>query len=99
MSLSATPEPHKRGALPSGALRLAFSHLNLRFNPFGEPPPQDRADLAAVETSDLPAGLPVSFASEHNRVAWFVEAQVKVQGWPAWSITVPVTVGTATVRR
>jgi len=41
--------------------------------------------------------LPVSFASEHNLVAWFVEAQVKVLGWPAWSITVPVTVGT--VRR
>lgn len=46
----------------------------------------------------IPAGSPVSFASEHNRLAWSVEAQVKVQGWPAWSITVPVTVGSATAR-
>lgn len=40
----------------------------------------------------IPAGSPVSFASESNRVAWHVEARVRVQGWPAWSIQVPLTV-------
>jgi len=67
MSLSATPEPHKGGALPPGVLRLAFSHLNMRFNPFGEPSPRERADLASVETSDLPAGEIVQFVGDSGR--------------------------------
>ena len=33
---------------------LAFAHLNLRWNPFGEPPPADRPALAVLEFA-LPA--------------------------------------------
>jgi hypothetical protein len=40
----------------------------------------------------IPAGSPVSFSSANNRVAWIVQARVRVSGWPAWSIDVPVTV-------
>jgi hypothetical protein len=40
----------------------------------------------------IPQGSPVSFGSESNRVAWSVEARVRVQGWPAWSVQVPLTV-------
>lgn len=68
MSLFATPEPHEPGgALLPGVLRLAFSHLNLRFNPFGEPSPPERAELASVETSDLSAGEIVQFIGDSGR--------------------------------
>jgi hypothetical protein len=40
----------------------------------------------------IPAGSPVSFASPNNRVAWTVQARVRVTGWPPWTAGVPLTV-------
>jgi hypothetical protein len=40
----------------------------------------------------IPAGSPVSFNSSNNRVAWIVVARVRVEGWPEWSIDVPLRV-------
>jgi energy-coupling factor transporter ATP-binding protein EcfA2 len=51
---------------PAG-LRLAFSHLNLRFNPFGEPSDHERAGLAWVATRDLEAGETIQFVGESGR--------------------------------
>src|SRR5262245_34138055 len=48
-------------------LRLPFSHLNLRFNPFGEPTLADWAELAEVDLPELRAGDPVQFIGECGR--------------------------------
>ena len=40
----------------------------------------------------IPVGSPVSFASADNRIAWSVQARVRIKGWPPWSIDVPLTV-------
>jgi hypothetical protein len=48
-------------------LQLAFSHLNLRINPFGEPSPSDRASLALVDDPTLAAGEIVQFIGDSGR--------------------------------
>jgi hypothetical protein len=48
-------------------VRLAFSHLNLRFNPFGEIPAPDLARLALVSCPDLVEGEVVQFIGESGR--------------------------------
>ncbi len=39
--------------MPTRALKLSFAHLNLRRNPFGEPPREERAGLAVVSVDGL----------------------------------------------
>ena len=49
-------------------LTLPFVHLNLRRNPFGEPPPSERASLAVLEElGPLRAGEAVQFIGESGR--------------------------------
>jgi energy-coupling factor transporter ATP-binding protein EcfA2 len=48
-------------------MRLAFSHLNLRVNPFGEPSAGDRARLAVVEAAALAEGEIVQFIGDSGR--------------------------------
>ena len=48
-------------------MRLAFSHLNLRVNPFGEPSFQDRARLALVDYAVLGEGEIVQFVGDSGR--------------------------------
>jgi hypothetical protein len=40
----------------------------------------------------IPAGSPLTFSSANNRVGWVLQARVRVAGWPAWSLDVPLTV-------
>jgi hypothetical protein len=40
----------------------------------------------------IPVGSPVTFSSANNRVSWMLQARVRVAGWPAWSLDVPLTV-------
>jgi len=49
------------------ALALPFAHLNLRLNPFGEPPVAARASLAIVDLPELRAGDPVQLIGESGR--------------------------------
>lgn len=54
------------------APRLAFSHLNLRFNPFGELNRIQRARVAVVDLEDLPQllltpGTALQFVADHGR--------------------------------
>lgn len=54
------------------APQLAFSHLNLRFNPFGELNRSQRAQVAVVNLDNLPrllleAGTAVQFVADHGR--------------------------------
>jgi hypothetical protein len=49
------------------ALGLPFAHLNLRRNPFGEPPVDTRASLAIVDLPDLRAGEPVQLIGDSGR--------------------------------
>jgi len=53
------------------ALALPFAHLNLRFNPFGEATPSDRARLAVVDidrfVDRLQRGGAVEFVAAHGR--------------------------------
>lgn len=49
------------------ALRLPFAHLNLRFNPFGEPTAADWAELAVVDLPELRPGDPVQLIGESGR--------------------------------
>jgi hypothetical protein len=49
------------------ALRLPFAHLNLRRNPFGEPPVEARAALAIVDLPELRAGDPVQLIGDSGR--------------------------------
>jgi hypothetical protein len=46
---------------------LAFSHLNLRVNPFGEASAEDRARLALVDCAELAKGEIVQFLGESGR--------------------------------
>jgi len=46
---------------------LPFAHLNLRFNPFGEPDLADRPGLAVVELPALATGDAVQFVGESGR--------------------------------
>ena len=51
---------------------LAFEHLNLRFNPFGELPRCERRELAVVDLDTLPQSLAqsrvaVQFLGDHGR--------------------------------
>jgi hypothetical protein len=48
-------------------VRLAFAHLNLRVNPFGEPSVEDRARLAVVDCGALAEGEIVQFIGESGR--------------------------------
>jgi len=48
-------------------LQLAFSHLNLRINPFGEPSPGERASLALVDGPALAEGEIVQFIGDSGR--------------------------------
>jgi hypothetical protein len=48
-------------------VRLAFSHLNLRVNPFGEPSPPDRARLALVDGAELAGGEILQFLGDSGR--------------------------------
>lgn len=43
---------------------LPFAHLNLRFNPFGEPAPEERGALAIVDLPALGPGEVVQFLGE-----------------------------------
>jgi hypothetical protein len=49
------------------ALRLPFAHLNLRWNPFGEPGPADWAALAVAELPELRPRDPVQFLGDCGR--------------------------------
>jgi hypothetical protein len=49
------------------ALRLPFAHLNLRFNPFGEPSREERARLAVVDLPELRPGDPVQLIGDSGR--------------------------------
>jgi hypothetical protein len=51
----------------ASSLRLPFAHLNLRFNPFGEPTFSDWAELALVDLPELRPGDPVQFIGESGR--------------------------------
>jgi hypothetical protein len=46
---------------------LAFSHLNLRVNPFGEPSAEERAHLALVDCGELIEGESVQFVGDSGR--------------------------------
>ena len=50
---------------------LAFSHLNLRWNPFGEPAPEDRPALVVFDPAPLAArlqpGVAVQLVGDHGR--------------------------------
>lgn len=59
--------PPARGGIIALVLRLAFSHLNLRVNPFGEPSVEDRARLALVDCDSLAEGEIVQFIGESGR--------------------------------
>ena len=53
-------------------LNLPFAHLNLRFNPFGEATPEERAKLAVVDIERFAQrlcapGFAVQFIGEHGR--------------------------------
>ncbi len=48
-------------------MRLAFSHLNLRVNPFGEPSAGDRTSLALVDGPTLAKGEIVQFIGDSGR--------------------------------
>jgi hypothetical protein len=48
-------------------VRLAFSHLNLRVNPFGEASPEDCARLAMVDCKALVEGEIVQFLGDSGR--------------------------------
>ncbi|MDH5179909.1 MAG: hypothetical protein OEZ39_18805 [Gammaproteobacteria bacterium] len=68
MSVSSTVH----STLHTASLRLAFAHLNLRFNPFGELPRHQRLLTAVVELDDLPrqlhiAGTAIQFVADHGR--------------------------------
>lgn len=43
---------------------LPFAHLNLRFNPFGEPAPEERDGLAIVDLPEFGPGEVVQFLGE-----------------------------------
>ena len=49
------------------ALRLPFAHLNLRLNPFGEPPLSERPSLAVVDLPELRPGDPVQLIGDSGR--------------------------------
>ena len=49
------------------SLALPYAHLNLRWNPFGEPSREDRAELAVVELPDLAPGDALQFLGESGR--------------------------------
>ena len=53
-------------------MRLAFSHLNLRVNPFGEPSPADRARLALVDGAELAGGEILQFLGDSGRGTYAV---------------------------
>lgn len=50
---------------------LAFSHLNLRWNPFGEPDPEERPALVVFDPAPLAArlqpGVAVQLVGDHGR--------------------------------
>lgn len=46
---------------------LPFESLNLRWNPFGEPAPEDRAALAVADLPELRPGDPVQIVGERGR--------------------------------
>ncbi len=46
---------------------LPFAHLNLRWNPFGEPAREDRGGLAVVDLPELRPGDPVQIIGERGR--------------------------------
>lgn len=46
---------------------LPFAHLNLRFNPFGEAEPDERAALAVVDLPELGPGDAVQFVGDCGR--------------------------------
>ena len=53
-------------------MKLAFSHLNLRFNPFGELNPEQRKQIAAVDIESLKNalnenGVAIQFLADHGR--------------------------------
>ena len=48
-------------------MQLPFVHLNLRFNPFGEPTLDDRPSLAVVELPPLGAGDAIQFVGDSGR--------------------------------
>jgi hypothetical protein len=49
------------------ALRLPFAHLNLRWNPFGEPSLPERASLAVLDLPELLGNDPVQLVGESGR--------------------------------
>lgn len=46
---------------------LAFASLNLRWNPFGDPPPEDRAALAVADLPELLPGDPLQIVGGPGR--------------------------------
>ena len=52
---------------PLSELQLPFAHLNLRFNPFGELPPDARARLAVVTLPELRPRDPVQLIGDSGR--------------------------------
>lgn len=53
-------------------MKLAFSHLNLKFNPFGELNPEQRKQLAVVDIEKIKnilnkPGVAIQFLADHGR--------------------------------
>ncbi len=60
-------------------MRLPYSHLNLRFNPFGEADRSDRARLAVVELPPWSPGRPLQFIGDcgHGKTTHLLALQAR----------------------